>query len=161
MKLSPRGAAFIKGFETCSLKAYPDPGTKHDPVKRGKPWTNGWGHTGPDVFEGCPEISQELADHNFDKDIAIHEHAVNSLVKIPITQGMFDALVSFAYNVGDDIDADDKAEGLGDSTLLKKVNQGDKIGAADEFPKWNKANGKVMNGLTRRRMGERAMFLEP
>lgn len=160
MQTSLRGRQFIQGFETCELKAYPDPATKNDPVKRGKPWTNGWGHTGPDVYEGCPDITQAEADGNFEVDLAAFERDVNRLVTVQITQGMFDALVSFAYNVGSDIDEDTKAEGLGDSTLLRKLNAGDYRGAAEEFLKWNKANGAVMNGLTRRRKGERLMFLE-
>ena len=83
---------------------------------------------------------------------------VNSLIKVPATQGQFDALVSFAYNVGLDIDEDTLAEGLGDSTLLRKFNAKDYAGCAAEFPKWNKAGGVVLNGLTKRRAGERAMF---
>jgi len=69
-----------------------------------------------------------------------------------------DALVSFAYNVGLDIDVDTKAEGLGDSTLLRKLNALDYDGAADEFVKWNKDNGKVVPGLSRRRLAERQRF---
>jgi lysozyme len=87
------------------------------------------------------------------------EQAVNSLVKVKLTQNQFDALISFVYNVGADIDADNIAEGLGDSTLLKKLNAGDYKGAADQFLKWDKANGKVMKGLTIRRQAERALFL--
>lgn len=66
--------------------------------------------------------------------------------------------MSFAYNVGLDIDDDDIAEGLGDSTLLKKHRRGDYAGAAAEFAKWNKAKGKVLSGLTRRRAAEAAIY---
>jgi len=87
------------------------------------------------------------------------EPGVLRLVKVPLTQGQFDALVCFAYNVGLDDDADTLAEGLGDSTLLRKVNAGDFSGAAAEFAKWNKNDGKVMLGLRRRRAAERALFI--
>ena len=152
MKTSERGRAFIKGFENCRLEAYPDPGTGNEP------WTIGWGHTGPEVKPGLV-WTQEKADQVFDDDLSQFERDVMSLVTVPLSQSQFDALVSFAFNVGPDIDADDIAEGLGDSTLLKKLNAGDYQGAADEFPKWNKSGGKVMPGLVRRRAGERSMFL--
>lgn len=152
MKISERSRAFIKSFENCRLEAYPDPGTG------GEPWTIGWGHTGPEVKPGLI-WTQEQADQAFDKDLSQFEGDVTSLVKVTLNQNQFDALVSFAFNVGSDIDADDIAEGLGDSTLLKKLNAGDYPGAADEFLKWKKSGGKVMPGLERRRAGERATFL--
>jgi hypothetical protein len=74
---------------------------------------------------------------------------VSRLVKVGLTQGQFDALVSFTYNLG--------ARSLSTSTLLRKLNAGDYAGAADEFLRWNKAGGKVLNGLTRRREAERAV----
>ncbi|MBL5898551.1 lysozyme [Lelliottia amnigena] len=152
MKTSDVGQNLIKGFETCELTAYPDPGSGNDP------WTIGWGHTGPEVKPGLV-CTQQQADQAFSADLDVFERDVMQLVKVEINQNQFDALVSFAYNVGPDIDSDDIAEGLGDSTLLKKLNAGDYAGAADEFPKWNKSNGKVMNGLTRRRAAERELFL--
>ena len=76
----------------------------------------------------------------------------------PTTQGQFDALVSFAYNVGLDIDADTLAEGLGDSTLLKLHKQGRWVEAAEQFFRWNKQKGKVLRGLTIRRAEESAMY---
>ena len=80
-----------------------------------------------------------------------YESDVSRLVKVGLTQGQFDALVSFTYNLG--------ARTLSTSTLLRKLNAGDYAGAADEFLRWNKAGGKVLNGLTRRREAERALFL--
>ncbi|MEG5623927.1 lysozyme, partial [Enterobacter hormaechei] len=80
-----------------------------------------------------------------------YESDVSRLVKVGLTQGQFDALVSFTYNLG--------ARSLSTSTLLRKLNAGDYAGAADEFLRWNKAGGKVLNGLTRRREAERALFL--
>ena len=76
---------------------------------------------------------------------------VNGMIKFEPTQGETDALTSFAYNVG--------AQNLKTSTLLRKANEGDVIGASEEFGKWIHANGKVMQGLVRRREAEREMFL--
>ncbi len=152
MRLSQHGVAVAHYFEQCKLKAYPDPGSKN-----GEPWTIGWGHTGPEVKPGLV-WTQEQADAAFLVDIARFERDVLSLVKVPVNQGQFDALVLFTYNVGPDIDADTIAEGLGDSTLLRKLNVGDYEGAALEFRKWNKNDGKVMRGLIRRRAAEECLF---
>ncbi|MFQ2386766.1 lysozyme [Aeromonas dhakensis] len=151
-RTSPHGISLMHYFETCKLSAYPDPGSKN-----GEPWTIGWGHTGPEVKPGL-EWTQQQADSVFVDDLRRFERDVLSLVKVPLTQGQFDALVSFAYNVGSDIDADTIPEGLGDSTLLRKLNAGDYDGAAREFRKWNKNDGKVMRGLTRRRVAEECLF---
>lgn len=151
-RTSPHGISFMHYFETCKLRAYPDPGSKN-----GEPWTIGWGHTGPEVKPGL-EWTQQQADSVFVDDLRRFERDVLSLVKVSLTQGQFDALVSFAYNVGSDIDADTIPEGLGDSTLLRKLNNGDYDGAAREFRKWNKNDGKVMRGLTRRRVAEECLF---
>jgi len=151
-RTSPHGISLMHYFETCKLRAYPDPGSKN-----GEPWTIGWGHTGPEVKPGL-EWTQQQADSVFVDDLRRFERDVLSLVKVPLTQGQFDALVSFAYNVGSDIDADTIPEGLGDSTLLRKLNAGDYAGAAIEFLKWNKNDGKPMRGLTRRRHAEMGRF---
>lgn len=154
MKISKNGLNLIKTYEGLELTAYPDPGTG------GAPWTIGYGHTGPEVHAGLV-WTQQQAEQALASDVAQFERDVTSLVKVQINQNQFDALVSFAYNCGSDIDADDIAEGLGDSTLLKKLNAGDYDGAANEFPKWNKSGGKVMSGLTKRRNAERSLFLTP
>ena len=78
------------------------------------------------------------------------EEAVRRLVKVPLTANQFDALVSFCYNCGEG--------NLAKSTLLKRVNAGDHDGAATEFHKWNKAGGKVLAGLTRRRASESLLY---
>lgn len=153
MKISTNGLNLIKSFESLELIAYPDPGTG------GAPWTIGWGHTGAEVHPGLT-WTQAQAEQALLNDVAQFERDVTELVKVEINQNQFDALVSFAFNVGSDIDSDDIAEGLGDSTLLKKLNAGDYDGAADEFPKWNKSGGKVLKGLTRRRAAERDLFLQ-
>lgn len=150
MKTGVKGRALIESFESCQLKAYPDPKTG------GSPWTIGWGHTGPEVVPGLV-WTQTQADEALFFDLAGFERDVISLVTVPLTQNQFDALVSFAYNVGSDIDADDIAEGLGDSTLLKKLNTGDYLGAADEFLKWRKPLN--LPGILRRRKAERALFV--
>lgn len=151
MRLSPQGAELIKHFEACSLSAYPDPKTG------AAPWTIGYGRTyGVRPGDTC---TREQADAWFEEDIASFERDVESLVTVALEQGQFDALVSFAYNVGSDIDADDKAEGLGDSTLLKKLNAGNHGAAAEEFLKWVSPGSSVERGLRRRRRAERAMFL--
>jgi len=152
MRLSRNGIAVGHYFESCKLVAYPDPGSRN-----GEPWTIGWGHTGPEVHKGLV-WTQQQADAQFLVDVAKFERGVERLVTVPLTQGQFDALVLFAFNVGLDIDDDKIAEGLGDSTLLRKLNAGDYEGAALEFRKWNKNDGKVMRGLTRRRAAEECLF---
>lgn len=144
MRLSQHGIAVAHYFESCKLAAYPDPGSKD-----GKPWTIGWGHTGPEVSKGLV-WTQEQADAAFLVDMARFERAVTELVKVPLLQGQFDALVLFTYNVG--------RKALETSTLLRKLNAGDYDGAALEFRRWNKNDGKVMRGLTRRRSAEECLF---
>lgn len=149
MFISNRGLELIKEFEGCKLTAYKCPAGI---------WTIGYGHTGLDVYKGLT-ISAAHAVALLREDIRQFEKDVTSLLKVPVNQNQFDALVSFAFNLGSDIDKDDIAEGLGDSTLLKKVNSMDFAGAALEFPKWNKAGGKVLAGLSRRRAAEQRLFL--
>lgn len=96
-------------------------------------------------------ISEADADKLLDKMLVKYEDAVNRYVQVPINQNQFDALVSFCYNVGQ--------ENLRNSTLLKKVNAKDFKGAADQFLRWNRAGGKVLAGLTKRRTDERKLFL--
>ena len=156
------GRALIKEFENLKLEAYPDPGTGGEPI------TIGWGTTGIVVRESGQVVKIHLgmvcteseADYWFDEDLAEFEDDVMALVKVPLNQNQFDALVSFTYNVGPDMDEDELAEGLGDSTLLKKLNAGDYAGAANEFPKWNRSGGQVLAGLKRRRAAEQALFLK-
>ena len=146
MKISEVGVNLIKSFEGCSLKAYKCPAGV---------WTIGWGTTEPingvKPHEGMI-ITQQQADELLIKNLKAYENAVNKYVTYPINQNQFDALVSFAYNCGNGA--------LKTSTLLKKLNAGDVHGAANEFLRWNKANGKVLNGLTRRREAERKLFLK-
>lgn len=153
MKIGPDGIKVLHYFETCKLVAYPDPGSKD-----GSPWTIFWGHTGPEVKKGMTG-TQAQADAVLLQDIARFEAGVLSLITRTPTQRQFDSLVTFSFNVGLDIDEDFIAEGLGDSTLLRKFNAGDTVGVGKEFPKWNKNDGKVMRGLIRRRYVETLIFL--
>ena len=133
----------IEHFEGCELKAYPDPATGGDP------WTIGYGHTGPEVHPGMV-ITQAEADDLLRQDAEKVAKQVAPMVHVPLSQQEFDALVCFVFNVG--------IGNFAKSTLLKKLNAGDYDGAANELPKWNKAAGKVMAGLTRRREAERELF---
>ncbi len=148
MRISTRGLDLIKKFEGLRLRAYKD--------SVGIP-TIGYGHTFKVKLGDV--ITKEQADKYLLEDVWYVEEGVNDLVKVPINQSQFDSLCSFAFNVGLDIDADSKAEGLGDSTLLRKLNRKDYLGAAAEFSKWNKAGGKVLAGLTARRNAECTLFL--
>lgn len=155
-KTGQLGISLIHEFEDLRLTTYPDPGPT------GKPVTGGWGSTRDE--SGQPfrlgfTMPRDYWDMLFIRDLSATEQGVNLLLgDAPTTQNQFDALVSFAYNVGLDIDDDDIAEGLGDSTLLKKHLRGDYAGAKAEFAKWNKAKGKVLNGLIRRRAAEAALY---
>lgn len=145
MQTSKNGFDLIKRFEGCELTAYQDSVGV---------WTIGYGWTqqvnGVPVGAGMT-ITQSTADKLLSSGIAQYEQAVNRLVTVAITQNQFDALVDFVYNLG--------AAAFESSTLIKKLNDGDYVGAADEFPRWNKAGGKVLSGLTKRRAAERELFL--
>lgn len=140
MTPSARCIALIKGFEGCVLKAYKD--------AAGVP-TIGYGHAYGVTMDMV--IDQHQADVLLEHDLAIAADAVERLVAIPITQSQFDALTSFVFNVG--------AGAFENSTLRRKLNARDLLGAADEFARWNHAGGRVLAGLTRRREAERALFL--
>jgi lysozyme len=113
--------------------------------------TLGYGST-TGFKEGDVWTHQQAVDA-LKSELAKFEDAVNNLVKVEIGQNQFDALVSFAYNCG--------SGALSKSSLLKKLNKGDTVGAAAEFHKWNKGGGKVLPGLVRRRAHEAELFLKP
>lgn len=141
--ISNDGLDLTKEFEGCELSAYPDPGSGGDP------WTIGFGHTGPEVVPGLT-ITQEQADKYLEEDIRAFSNVVNKYATVAIKQCMFDALVSFTYNVGGDA--------FRNSTLLRLLNQHDYEGAAAQFDRWvNGANGPLP-GLVRRRNAEEALF---
>lgn len=131
--------AFIKRFEGCSLTAYRCPAGR---------LTIGWGRT-CGVREG-DTCTQAQADAWLAEDVALFADGVRKLVKVPVTEGQFGALVSFAYNVG--------LSALANSTLIRKVNAGNFDGARDEFGRWVNAGGKRLDGLVRRRAAEAEMF---
>ena len=154
---SVNAITLIKQFEGCKLKPYKCPA--------GIP-TIGWGSTrypnGVRVLMKDPAITQSKADEMLLWDLHAFEADVTRLTKsVFLNQNQFDALVDFAYNCGSDIDIDTTPEGLGDSTLLKKVlaNPNDQT-IAQEFAKWNKANGKVNNGLISRRQLESELYFK-
>lgn len=143
MKLDIKGLELIKSFEGCRLTAYKCVSTE-------KYYTIGYGHYGADVHKGMV-ITQEKADELLKNDVAKFENAVNNSVKVEITQSMFNALVSFCYNVGQGA--------FKSSTLLKHLNKGDYNKCSQEFAKWNKSGGKVLIGLVNRRAKEKREFL--
>lgn len=144
MRTSRHGIDLICSFEGYRDKAYDD-GVGV--------WTIGYGTTrypnGISVKKGdtCTMAQAKLYMQN---DLANFEAAVNEVVNVPLLQDMFDALVSLTYNIG--------IGAFKGSTLLKKLNAGDTVGAADQFLVWNKAGRKVMQGLVNRRKAERAKF---
>lgn len=140
-KISQAGIKLIKNFEGCRLTAY-------KPVPTEVYWTIGWGHHGPDVKQGMT-ITQAQADAMLVKDLAKYEAYVNDREYVPITdklnQNQFDALVSFCYNCG--------------PGNLKKLCSGRSIEQiANSITAYNKAGGKVLNGLVRRREAELTLF---
>ena len=146
MNIGAKGLSLIKSFEGFESAAYLDP--VNIP-------TIGYGATyyqdGTPVRMGDPPISESQALDLLAFQVRRYADAVARYVQVPLAQEEFDALTSFTFNLG--------PEALRRSTLLRKLNAGDYIGAADEFPKWNMAGGRVYPGLTRRRMAERALFL--
>jgi lysozyme len=97
-------------------------------------------------------ITEATAEIMLRKDLAKFEDAVSKSVKVPLKQNQFDALVSLVYNIG--------PGNFQSSTLLKKLNAGEYQSAADQFPRWNRAGGKVLAGLTRRREAEKGLWLD-
>ncbi|MDM8346674.1 lysozyme [Pseudochrobactrum sp. sp1633] len=151
MKTSPEGRALIESREGVVLSAYRDSAGI---------LTIGAGHTSaagePKVTAGLT-ITARQASEILSRDLAVFEKAVNAAVKVPLNQNEYDALVSLAFNIG--------AGAFKGSTLLRKLNAGDRTGAADQFLVWNKITdpktGKKveLKGLTTRRKTERQQFL--
>ena len=142
--VNQNGLDLIKHFEGCYLKAYQDSVGV---------WTIGYGHTGLVHKDGTVKagrvITQAEAEDLLRYDLGNFAKRVSEGATVPLTDDQFSALVSFDFNTG----------GFLKSTLRKKLNEGDYKGAADELLKWDKAGGKVLKGLTRRRKSERNLFL--
>lgn len=148
-RISPVGIALIREFEGCARKrpdglveAYPDPGTG------AAPWTIGWGATGQGV---APDSvwTQQQCDDRLAADLRRYADDVrDALANAPTTQAQFDALVSFHYNTG----------AIRRATLTRLHGARDYRGAAAEFSRWNRAGGRVMKGLVRRRAAEARLY---
>jgi len=147
--VSSAGIALIKRFEGCAslradglVAAYPDPATG------GAPWTIGWGATGMEIDHDTL-WTQEECDARLECDLARYSADVaRSIGDAPTTQPQFDALVSFHYNTG----------AIARATLTKLHRAGDYDRSMREFQRWNKAGGRVLKGLTNRRMAEAQLY---
>jgi lysozyme len=139
MKTGTKGIELIKHFEGCELEAY---------KCAAGVWTIGYGH----IKGVTPEsvITQEQAEQMLVEELNEYEGYINDMVTTPLSQNQFDALVSWVYNLG--------GGNLKASTLLKVVNQGEFDGVPAQIMRWNKAGGKVLEGLTRRRQAEADLF---
>ena len=136
---SSEGVALIKKFEGCELEAY---------QCSADVWTLGYGHTS-DVSEGDTCTAEE-AESMLAEDLQEFEGYVNDLVDVDLTQNQFDALVAWTYNLG--------PTNLKDSTLLKRLNERNYEDAPHQIRRWNRAGGKVLDGLVRRREAEALLF---
>lgn len=140
MEYSKKGLELTESFEGCKLEAYKDVVGI---------WTIGYGHTGPEVIPGLV-IDQATAERFLKIDINSAISCVNSCVSAPITQGEFDALVDFVFNVG--------CSSFRRSTMLRMLNDGQYADAAKQFGLWAYASGKAVAGLLRRREAEAREF---
>lgn len=135
------GLQLLTSFEGCRLLAYKDIGGV---------WTIGYGHTGPEVVFGL-KISQQQAEEYLRADLSKFEAGIKKLVKVPLTDNEYSALVCLVYNIG--------LGAFEASTLLRRLNDSKYEDAANQFLRWNKDNGVVVAGLHRRRQAERELFL--
>lgn len=140
MRTSQEGIELIKKFEGCELSPY---------VCSGGVLTIGYGHTGSDVAEG-QEITQECAEQLLKEDLEKFENYVKDMVDPELKQCQFDALVAWTYNLG--------PTNLSTSTLLKRLNTNEFDDVPYQMKRWNKAGGKVLDGLVRRREAESLLF---
>ena len=148
MQTTERGRAFIATREGLRLLAYPDPATG------GEPWTIGVGHTsaaGPPIVRPGLRITRADALDILQRDLAGFERAVSAAVRVALRPHEFDALVSLAFNIG--------GARFSSSSLVKRLNGGDRTGAADAFLSWTRAGGRILPGLQARRAQERRLFL--
>ena len=139
MKLGERGTEILKYFEGCKLTAYQDSVGV---------WTIGDGHT-KGVYDGMT-ITQDQAEQMLLSELEEYEGYIKDMVTVPLTQNQFDALVVWVYNLG--------PTNFRNSTLLKELNAGNYNAAGQEITRWNKAGGKVLAGLVKRREAEAQLF---
>lgn len=137
---SSTGLALTRSFEGLRLSAYQDSAGV---------WTIGYGHTGPGVHSG-QRITEPEAEVLLRMDLAAAIDCVRRAVKVPLTQGQFDALVDFCFNTG--------SGSFLASSLLRLLDAGDVESAAQQFGLWVHAGGRVIPGLVRRRAAEAALF---
>ena len=143
--INKAGLDLVRNSEGLSLKAYPDPGTGGDP------WTIGFGHTGPEVKPGMV-ISRQRADELLALDMVRFEDCVVSAARAP-TGNQFSAMVSLCYNIGQG--------NFLKSSVLRLHNEGSPTMAAHAFSMWNKAAGRVLPGLVKRRAAEARLYATP
>jgi lysozyme len=141
-RINSQGLDIIKRFEGLKLRAYRCPAGV---------WTIGYGST-RDVHPGAVIAVSEAVERLGD-DLKGAASAVERLVRVPLNDNEFGALVSIVFNIG--------AGAFEHSTLLRKLNSGDRAGAANEFKRWNRGGGRVLAGLVRRRAAENALFRDP
>lgn len=139
MNISQNGLELIKHFEGCELEAY---------KCAAGVWTIGYGHI--KTAEEGMVISQSYADELLEGEIVEYEDYVNTAVTAPLSQDQFDALVSWTFNLGNG--------NLNASTMLKVLNRGEYEEVPNQMKRWNKAGGKVLEGLIRRREAEANLF---
>ena len=141
-KIGEKGLELIKKFEGLRLTAY-------KPVPTEKHWTIGYGHYGPDVLAGM-QITEISAEIMLENDLADCYDCIEAYVDVDLTQGQYDALCSFIFNLG--------CNAFKNSTLLRLLNQGNTDGARKQFPRWVHAGGRKLEGLVRRRLEEARLF---
>ena len=139
MKISNTGIDLIKHFEGCETAAYKCPAGV---------WTIGYGHI-KGVQEG-DVITETQAHEMLVEELSEYENYIHDLVECPLNQNQFDALVSWVFNLG--------SGNLASSTLLRVLNSGEYKGVPEQIMRWNKAGGKVLAGLTKRRQAEAELF---
>ena len=139
LNTSMEGVSLIKKFEGCELEAY---------QCSANVWTIGYGHT-KDVEKG-DTITKEEAEQMLVDELHEYENYINKYVNVALSQNQFDALVSWVYNLG--------PANLKASTMLKVLNSGEYEDVPAQMKRWNKAGGKVLEGLIRRREAEACLY---
>jgi|TARA_R100001086_G_scaffold90209_3_gene44418 lysozyme len=145
MRINEAGLEILKSFE----------GWRPNVYHCGARWTIGWGSTydlnGDRITPNHPDIDEVEGEALLRQEIRHVERTITRVVKAPLNENQFSALCSFTYNVG--------SGNFFRSTMRQKISRLDYEGAADEFPKWRRSVGKILPGLVRRRISERALFL--